>query len=715
MSTNKQPKIQISIVLVLVSFLSAHLLSLLFANIFASWNSRAIDQLFLLRSKSTHFRPHYDDAIVHVDLNNTSIQQLNRFYLNRSHHAKVITNLSAMQTAAQLYDYIFAAPSNEMEDHALIEAVSGAGNVYFGMAFELAETGRKTDESMPSLDQKQYLEKTKWKVETGDEPSRFYGGVNPLITFPALAAASRGLGFLNLQPDRDGVFRRAPLLVKYGDGYYPSLAFKAICEYLHVGPEKIIIHAGKSITLKDARQPGKPHSSDVVIPVDRHGNLIVNFVGSWERMKHYNFSDVLRASDDRDELALWAQELAGKIVVVSEVTTGSSDVGPVPTDNDYPLTGVSANVFHTILTQSFLKELSFVEMIFIELMLMAAILTLSLRCASVSFASGAIGIAGGYLGVAAILFLCGNVILNIVRPLFMMTFALIAIQIDRAMAGARVFAETEKAKKVAERELEIGRQIQSGFFPENLPELPGWEIAAYFKPARQVAGDFYDAFALKNGRKIGIVIADVCDKGVGAALFMALVRSLIRAFAIQHFDALGAEEDASDSAVADALLKTMTLTNRYIAETHSRDNMFATVFFGVLDPETGWLHHVNGGHEPPVIIGRDGDTTLLPPTGAAVGIVPDLEFNSQKIRINPGDVLFAYTDGVGDAQNPRGDFFSKERILSILRQNAASAQAVIDNIRTAIHLHIADAEQFDDVTMITVRRRPLSDRIENQV
>jgi len=705
LNTNRGPKIQNLIILIMGSFLAVHLLALLFAGIFESWNSRAFDQLFRFRSGSTHFRPHYNDVIVHVDLNNTSIQQLNQYYLNRSHHAKVISNLSAMKAAVQLYDFIFTAPANEIEDRALVEAVSKAGNVYFGLAFEMALSREKTGKSTDSQYLKRYLEKTKWKVAASGDTADFYRGVNPLITFPALSSVSRGLGFLNIKPDRDGVFRRAALLVRYEDGYYPSLPFKVICDYLEVSPEDIIIHPGKSIILKDARKPGKIHRKDIIIPVDRYGNLLINFIGPWERMKHYHFSDVLGASGNRNEMEMWTEELAGKIVIVSEVTTGSSDVGPVPTDNDYPLSGLSANVLHTILTQSFLKELSGLEMLFIELMLMLIILILSLRPSSAAFSFGTVAVALSYLGLTAFFFLYGQVILNIVRPLFMTAIALIAVQMNRAITGARAFAETDKARKIAEHELEIGRRIQAGFFPEMMPVLPDWEIAAYFKPARQVAGDFYDAFTLMGGRKIGIVIADVCDKGVGAALFMALIRSLIRAFAIQNFDAIKSEETSSDPAVEKALLKTITLTNNYIAETHSRANMFATVFFGILNPATGWLNYINGGHEPPVVTDRYGNATLLKPTGAAVGMMPDLTFVSQKIRIKPGDVLFAYTDGVSDAQTLNGEFFTKERLLSILSRTTGSAQAVVDSIRTEIIHHIADAEQFDDVTMIAIRRK----------
>src|SRR5207302_7545985 len=132
--------------------------------------------------------------------------------------------------------------------------------------------------------------------------------------------------------------------------------------------------------------------------------------------------------------------------------------------------------------------------------------------------------------------------------------------------------------RTLERELAIGHEIQLGFLPETIPEPAGWELRAYFRPARQVAGDFYDVFPLPGGR-IAIVLADVCGKGVGAALFMALFRSLFRALAEPQF--------AAASATSEGLRATVQGTNDYIARTHGRANMFATVFFAVLDPASG--------------------------------------------------------------------------------------------------------------------------------
>ena len=181
----------------------------------------------------------------------------------------------------------------------------------------------------------------------------------------------------------------------------------------------------------------------------------------------------------------------------------------------------------------------------------------------------------------------------------------------------RIAEEALKESEKYEHDVQIGRQIQLSFLPDTLPQPAGWEVAALFEPAREVAGDFYDAFSLTHDR-VGLVLGDVCDKGVGAALFMALFRSLIRAFAQQHYSSRLLDDLAPSLAAAPrdgpsgrrrvlptggtlALKNAMELTNNYIIDNHGETAMFATIFFGVLDPDTGTLLYVNGGHEPPVI------------------------------------------------------------------------------------------------------------------
>jgi len=276
-------------------------------------------------------------------------------------------------------------------------------------------------------------------------------------------------------------------------------------------------------------------------------------------------------------------------------------------------------------------------------------------------------------------------------------------------------------KETAERDLEIGRQIQASFLPDELPQPAGWEIASHFQAARQVAGDFYDAFKMAGGKRIGLVVGDVSDKGVGAALFMALFRSLIRAFAEQHaslgwMDILESEAaEAQHSASvgrrrellspgSTALKKAVDLTNDYIAINHSKANMFATLFFGVLDPATGALTYINAGQEPPLLVGPQGIRSRLVPTGPAVGLLPGLAFSLEQVDVEPGDLLLAFTDGVLDARSPDGESFGDQRLARLVEQPCKSASELLDRIQAGLSRHSAGIEQFDDITLLAVRR-----------
>jgi adenylate cyclase len=159
--------------------------------------------------------------------------------------------------------------------------------------------------------------------------------------------------------------------------------------------------------------------------------MLINFVGPWERMKHYRFSDILRASEDRDEMEMWAEELGGKIAVVSEVLTGSSDIGPVPTDAFFPLSGVHANVINTILTESFLIEVPKARMLWVELFLLAGVLVLSLRFSSLAFSLGSAILVCAYIGAVSLSFLYGGIILHMLRPLLILALAITSILVYR--------------------------------------------------------------------------------------------------------------------------------------------------------------------------------------------------------------------------------------------------------------------------------------------
>ena len=233
---------------------------------------------------------------------------------------------------------------------------------------------------------------------------------------------------------------------------------------------------------------------------------------------------------------------------------------------------------------------------------------------------------------------------------------LLCARVQASLEKKRLRDQEQKLLHALERELEIGREIQASFLPDQLPQPSGWEIAARFQPARLVAGDFYDAFPLRNGTRVGLVIADVCDKGVGAALFMALFRTLVRAIAQENF---------AQEAKGRNLWETIGAVNDYIGHTHAATNMYATLFFAVLDPATGALAYLNAGHNPPAVIANGKIKERLGRTGPAVGVIPKVRFDFLETRLERGETLLAFTDGVGDAQNPSGAEFSEARLFAL--------------------------------------------------
>ncbi len=285
----------------------------------------------------------------------------------------------------------------------------------------------------------------------------------------------------------------------------------------------------------------------------------------------------------------------------------------------------------------------------------------------------------------------------------------------QAEAALKQSLDREAAYSQAlDRELEKGRLMQKNFLPTQILQKPGWEIAAFMSPARRVAGDFYDVFELPHNN-VGLVIADVCDKGVSAALFMGLFRSLIRIFSgqtileevksLSHKNSLSIKKDEINP-IHFNVLKAVKLTNSYIVQNHGDVGMFATLFFGVLNIKTGTLIYVNGGHEPLLIIDADGNIKeSLKATGTAVGMLLDIDFQSQQTHFNPGDILLGYTDGITEARGKNNrDFFTRERLLKIAAQPFNSARAVLETIKLEVLAHIGESEQSDDITLLAVKR-----------
>jgi sigma-B regulation protein RsbU (phosphoserine phosphatase) len=246
---------------------------------------------------------------------------------------------------------------------------------------------------------------------------------------------------------------------------------------------------------------------------------------------------------------------------------------------------------------------------------------------------------------------------------------------------------TTAEKERVEKELEIGRGIQQSFLPEAPPEVPGFDIAALNSPALEVGGDFYDFIPVALD-KWGLVIADVSGKGVPAALFMALSRTLIRANAVDN------------PTVSQAILK----ANKMIAE-QDRANMFVTLFYGVLDTGKKTITYVNAGHNPPLVLSKKGgDIVMLAAKGIALGIMSDITLEEKEVPLREGDVVILFTDGVTESINRKQEQFGQERLIKLIEENRTlSAREIVNKIEQKVAAFSEGQSQFDDLTLVAVK------------
>lgn len=264
----------------------------------------------------------------------------------------------------------------------------------------------------------------------------------------------------------------------------------------------------------------------------------------------------------------------------------------------------------------------------------------------------------------------------------------VTAQIASALHSARVYRQTLEYQK-AEQELALAGHIQASFLPKDLPEVPGWKIAARLIPARETSGDFYDLIPLSNGL-LGIVIADVADKGTAAALYMALSRTLIRTYALQYLRR------------PDYVLKA---ANRRILMDTDTDH-FVTIFYGVLDPVGEILTYANAGHNPPYLLNahNHGVTRCLLRTGMPLGIFEGPTWEQKEVQITAEDLLILYTDGVTDAENESGNFYGTERLLkSIERHRTLPADELHARLLDEVQEFSGKAPQFDDITLMVLK------------
>jgi serine phosphatase RsbU (regulator of sigma subunit)/anti-sigma regulatory factor (Ser/Thr protein kinase) len=236
-----------------------------------------------------------------------------------------------------------------------------------------------------------------------------------------------------------------------------------------------------------------------------------------------------------------------------------------------------------------------------------------------------------------------------------------------------------------EQELEVARLIQQNFLPKELPDLPGWQVAAYYSPAREVGGDFYDVIPLPDGR-VGLVVGDVTDKGVPAALVMSATRSVLRASAQRLLEPGIVLERVNEHLYPDM-----------------PEKMFVTCLYGVLDPATGHLRFANAGHDVPYVRTADGVSELRA-RGMPLGLMPGMDYEEKEMTLQPGDSVLLHSDGIVEAHDAERNMYGFPRLKETVAE-ASGSQELIDAVLSDLASFAgATTEQEDDITMVAIER-----------
>jgi serine phosphatase RsbU (regulator of sigma subunit) len=250
----------------------------------------------------------------------------------------------------------------------------------------------------------------------------------------------------------------------------------------------------------------------------------------------------------------------------------------------------------------------------------------------------------------------------------------------------RFRVEEAKQRERIEQELRVARQIQRSLLPEATPELYGWQIAAYYKPAREVGGDFYDFLELEDGR-LGLVVGDATGKGMPAALVMATTRGMLRAVA-QSLDSPG-----------EVLAR---VNNALYPDIPSE--MFVTSFYAILDPSAGRLRYANAGHDLPYMHHNGEGARELRATGMPLGLMPEMSYEEKDVDLREGDSVLFYSDGLVEAHDPHYEMFGFPRLGAIIAEHGKE-RSLVDSLLEALYAFTGEGwEQEDDITLLTIQR-----------
>jgi len=518
--------------------------------------------------------------------------------------------------------------------------------------------------------------------QAGDDPTPFLKSYKSIVqSQPDLRAGALAAGAIAVEPDADGVVRRLALAVGFRQTIVPSFALEVV--RVGSGEHEIVIYTGalgiKSITIGGTN-----------IPTDRRGRAILHFSPSPAR--YISASDVLDPTFD-------PAELRGQVVLLGVAGVGIAGLRQTPLGLVRAV-DLHAQPIESILLGDLLRRPPFLDWFEFAAALVAGLAVIwPLRYARPVWAVGiAAAIAAALLGVELVLFRFADRLFDSTFPVLTLLGALGVMLIGNLRAAQMELVREREAKQRVEGELAAAQAIQMGLLPRRFPafpDRPDIDVYARIEPARMVGGDLYDYLLIGRSSRLFFLIADVSGKGIPAALLMAVTKEVVR-------DAVLTFAPALDRILAEANRKTAAAS----AELQSEGGVFVTAFAGILDLGSGEVDFASAGHDAPFILdGKAGLRRLVTEGGPPLGAVDDFRYPIDHDRIEPGEVLLLYTDGVTEAENANHVLYSSERLTIALRKAPiVDAQCVVAAVIDDVSRFVGGAEQADDMTLLALRR-----------
>ena len=518
--------------------------------------------------------------------------------------------------------------------------------------------------------------------QAGDDPVPFLKSYKSLVqSRPDLSAAASAAGAITPEPDADGVVRRLALAVAFQQTIVPSFALEVV--RIGGGEHSIVINT-------DALGIENITIGGTIVPTDRRGRAIMHFATPLAR--YISAADILDPAFD-------LTQLQGQVVLLGVAGLGVAGLRETPLGLVRAV-DLDAQLIDSILVGNLLRRPAYLDWFELAAALLAGLAVVWLLPYSrpVRAVAIALAIVGAFFGLELLLFRFAGFLFDSTFPVLTLLAALGVMLVGSLRAAEGKLVREREEKQRIEGELAAAQAIQMGLLPRRFPAFPDRpeiDVYARIEPARMVGGDLYDYLLIGGSSRLFFLIADVSGKGAPAALLMAVTKEVVR-------DAVLRFQPALDRILAEA--------NRKIAaasvDLQSEGGVFVTAFAGILDLGSGEVDYASAGHDSPFLLGGStGVRQLVTDGGPPLGAVDEFRYPIDRDRIEPGEVLLLYTDGVTEAVNDKHVLYSSERLAKALATaKVFDARRVVTAVIDDVSRFIGGAEQADDMTLLAVRR-----------